>query len=348
MKKLILVAVFAAIGFSAFAQTSNYSLQFDGTDDYCAFPVCTGVTGSEFTIEGWFKSTPSSTPQVVLMAFQDVASQNANITIEVRDDGRMRFNYRESASAVGGAEVFTRSRVDNDLWHHFAAVKYQGIRLIIYIDGFPEEWVESGIGNITSPPVFELGRNKYAGLENFRRFRGQIDDLKIWNKAKDPCEVLSEMKTEHSGLENGLFANYKFDINSDTLYDCSTNKRHGIRAGSGGINNKPQFSTNVPPLTDIDCAVQIVGTNDDALVDGNESLLINISPNPFRAEILNVEINTDAAVHTQIFSASGQLLREQNLQGQNSDLDMSNLPTGTYVLRFTADNKVAIEKITKL
>ena len=59
----------------------NFSLHFDGDDDYAVFPACEAQTFPSFTIEGWFKCEPSNDPQVIFMSFLDISQKNANVTL---------------------------------------------------------------------------------------------------------------------------------------------------------------------------------------------------------------------------------------------------------------------------
>ena len=68
-------------------------------------------------------------------------------------------------------------------------------------------------------------------------------------------------------VEENLFGNYKFDdINLNTIYDCSINKHHGIWNGQFGANNHPNYSNDIPPLTDKACDPQLVEVVDESQI----------------------------------------------------------------------------------
>jgi hypothetical protein len=309
----------------------NFSLQFDGDDDHAVFPECTAMTAPSFTIEGWFKCTPNFEPQTILMSFLDIPDKNANVTLEVRQNGLVRFNFRSVATVLGGEELSSTTAVADNVWHHFAVVKEGDTRLWLYIDGFPEVVTCGFYEPVSETPIFELGRNRYDPAANYRFFRGNLDDIKIWQRAKNCREIFEDYKNESSGLESGLFGNYKFDLNADTVYDCSPNKRHGKRQGALGLNNLPKYVTDVPPLVDKMCEVQLVGVEEE-LSAPNQGLVVAISPNPVR-EILHVEIKGAQKVAAQIYASDGRLVREILILDGIHTVDVSSLPSGTYLLK---------------
>ncbi len=314
----------------------NFSLHFDGDDDYATFPDCEALTFPSFTIEGWFKCNPSNNPQSIFMSFLDIPEKNANITLEVRETGLLRFNYRSVAVVLGGENLYSTTVVNDNEWHHFAAVKgayspKSAGRLRLYIDGVLEAEKTGFYEDINIAPIFEIGRNRYEPQIDYRSFRGNIDDFKIWHRAKYSSEIFNEHKSESGGMEAGLFRNYKFDINIDTVYDCSTFKKHGAREGVFGANNLPQYSPIIPSLIDKICEVQFVGVH-DAFPNPGADALAFISPNPV-SEILNVELTENQKVFGQIYAADGRLIRAITFAEKVNTIDVSVLPSGAYFLK---------------
>jgi hypothetical protein len=254
MKENILLFIFVSSLFISCSFGQNTSIKLDGIDDVLTFPMCDALTNSSFTIEGWVKSPPASSAEmrVIMMAYRDDLSI-ANVTLELRNGGVLRFNYRSKAATYGGDEVYSKTLLTDDNWHHFACVKDNNERLFIYIDGFLETVNCFNLQNITASPNFEIGRNKYGGGDIFRWFKGSIDDFKIWEVARSPKQIFDNFNKESAGNEDNLYANYKFDIDSETIFDCSPNKHHGIRSSAFGFQNRPIFSNNIPPILDVDC-----------------------------------------------------------------------------------------------
>ncbi len=79
----------------------------------------------------------------------------------------------------------------------------------------------------------------------------------------------------------------------------------------------------------------------------NTKLGGKLSPNPVDHELVTIETNSDAQLVVQVFSMSGILVGEANLQGQTSLLNLSGLPSGTYSVHIAAGHEVVVAKITK-
>ncbi|MFN0173609.1 MAG: LamG-like jellyroll fold domain-containing protein [Saprospiraceae bacterium] len=318
----------------------NFSLHFDGDDDYAIFPECEAQTFPGFTIEGWFKCGPSIHPQAITMSFLDIPEKNANVTIEVRETGLLRFNYRPVAVVLGGENLLSTTVVDDNIWHHFAAVKGDydpnkggvgGLKL--YVDGILEAEKTGFFDDITIAPIFEIGRNRYEPTVNYRLFKGHIDDLKIWHRAKYGFEIFNERTSESGGMETDLYSNYKFDIDTDTVYDCSTFKRHGARKDASGANNLPQYSLVIPSLVDKICEPQSVGVQDELINQSVDELAL-ISPNPV-SEMLNLELTENKKILSQIYAADGRLLHTITFAEKVISIDVSALPSGAYFLKLS-------------
>ncbi len=336
--------MFFFLSFSIFSVGQNYSIKFDGNDDVLTFPTCEALTASSFTIEGWVKSSPSDQLQVIMMAFQDnIGILNANVTLEIRNFGLLRFNYRGAAATFGGNEIYSKTVIQDGTWHHFAAVKEDNQRLLLYIDGFLESVSSFSLENISPAPAFEIGRNKYDGAGQFRWLEGSVDDFKIWYKSKTAKEVYEGFKSESSGVELLLYSNYKFDMSSDTIFDCSINKRHGIRQNISDISLFPQFSTDIPSIADINCTELFTNGPEEQL---NE---IRIFPNPTN-NTLTIQFFEPTLCKFVITNVKGQIVMSENLTEKilEKTLFLTQLPVGTYVLNVISSTYIVTKKIEKM
>ena len=60
MKRLISIIILTQL---TFLTADNYSLSFDGTDDYVSIvELSTAIDNSNITLMGWFKSTSNGEP----------------------------------------------------------------------------------------------------------------------------------------------------------------------------------------------------------------------------------------------------------------------------------------------
>lgn len=86
---------------------------------------------------------------------------------------------------------------------------------------------------ITATNLLKIGN----GFGDGRYFKGEIDDLRIYNKALGDAEVIALYKSEapNPSLSAGLFANYKFDGNANDFSGKGNN---------GAINGGATFTTD--------------------------------------------------------------------------------------------------------
>lgn len=349
MKLVSSFFLFLVLGLTpAFSQ--NHSVTFDGIDDVLTFPQCQALTGPNFTIEGWVKSAPSDQLQVVMMAFQDNLNiLNANVTLEMRNAGLLRFNYRAQATTLGGYEIYSKTVIQDGKWHHFAAVKEANQRLLLYIDGFLETVSCFPLQNITAAPFFEIGRNKYDGASQYRWLDGSVDDFKIWFKAKTAKEIYEGFRKESSGSEQGLYSNYKLDEVSDTIFDCSTNKRHGIIQNIFGAGHEAQFTTNIPAIQDVDCFENANGGVDVDIKVTSEKNEMVILPNPTMNEV-RLRFRYPVSGQIIICNTLGQLVLSEQVAANTSEIKLSaaNWPSGNYILNVVTPGQILTGKFEKL
>jgi hypothetical protein len=294
------ILIYFFLIFQCTANAQNFSLNFDGTDDVVTLPKNNGILGNSFTIEGWFKTTSNVNPQSILIGYFDPQVANGSIGIEVQNSGILRFFYKP---IIGTAEQMNSTITLNDnLWHHFAYVKESNFILKMYIDGVLNNTQNIISTNIDVPLFFDLGINRFASANNFRHFKGNIDDLKIWTVAKSSNEILTSYLSEHSGSEQFLFSNYKFDVPSDDIFDCSLPRNHGKRFGTAGVNFTTQFSTDVPQLTDVNCGIGFTCAN-------------NLLQNPsFESNLSNWEGVATIATTSNTGTKSAKICQNANLR----------------------------------
>ena len=116
-------------------------------------------------------------------------------------------------------------------WQHVAGV-WDGSSLYIYIDGILKGTTTgvtgSSFASTTNSVV--IGSNSYP--ENFT---GSIDEVRIWNRALNPCEIQNNRNGELPSGQTGLLAYYQFNqgiASADntaitSLTDSSGNNHNG-------------------------------------------------------------------------------------------------------------------------
>ncbi|MCB9315274.1 MAG: hypothetical protein H6569_03970 [Lewinellaceae bacterium] len=248
----------------------NFSMNFDGTDDYIQ-STYTGILGSNpRTVEAWVKTTWNGT-QRIIVDWGAISPNGSRYTVNMINGG-LRIE-------VGGNGMTTGTLINNGGWHHIAATYDNSLatdKHKLYIDG-----VFVLGGNLTVA-VNTLGTN---ALQIGRRndgvnfWQGNIDEVRVWNVARTAAEIAANMNTELTGGEAGLVYYAKFDEvgASCDIVDCSPGQHHGTRLGTGGANNLPQFSADVPAITDVACTTPLVGCTLAAMCSVDGISVSNIS-----------------------------------------------------------------------
>ncbi|MEZ6078115.1 MAG: LamG-like jellyroll fold domain-containing protein [Pirellulaceae bacterium] len=213
---------------SDFDDAGNQVINFEGGDDsilLTGLPVNTAA-GTDVTVEFWmhWDGTESTMP----FGFQGYDLYFAS--------GSLGFNtgsgdiYGIASSGLSGG------------WHHVAAVFHNGdvtgSRLVI--DGV-EQALTQRLGTPNSGSAFATNNASISGwgVNSSYKLDGQIDEVRIWNGARDVNAIRANMNKELSGVHPGLVAAYSFN-NATTgaggVIDNSGNGHHGTMVGMTAAN----------------------------------------------------------------------------------------------------------------
>jgi hypothetical protein len=180
------------------ATSNNNALDFDGTDDYITVPPGVYFNGN-FTIECWvYPKSFANWARIV--DFGNGAGSN-NVLLA--------YTYGASGAPglyVEGSQFQANQTIPLNTWTHIAAT-LNGNTATIYINGI-------AAGSATFPvPVNIIRNNCYIGKSNWGdpNANAVYDELRIWNIAKTPAQILSSMNTELAGNEPGLVNYYNFN-----------------------------------------------------------------------------------------------------------------------------------------
>lgn len=140
----------------------------------------------------------------------------------------------------------------NNEWHHLAAV-FDGSRnkALIYLDG---ELIAEATN--TSYPISTLKKNsndtqfgranELTNNNNYRTFRGVMDEIKIWNRALPMSEIICEKDKRRNGNEPGLIAYFRCNEDPGNYSPCdvTTNNNANLLSGltfTQSKNDRPEY-----------------------------------------------------------------------------------------------------------
>lgn len=164
------------------------ALSFDGSNDYVSVPDSNSLDVNRLTMEAWVRPTANSGWRTVLMkengnemAYGMYACESSN-----RPSGWVRPNptsgSSKSAAGTSGLPLNT--------WSHLATT-YDSSSLKLYVNGNLVRTVAVNGNLYTSTNPLKFGGNAVWG----EYFAGQIDEIRIYNRALNQSEIQTDMNT---------------------------------------------------------------------------------------------------------------------------------------------------------
>ncbi len=226
------------------------SLHFDGVDDYVTVTNNENIEWKDFTFEAWLKV--DSDCQDRARIFEQIVDDYQIGILLYTADRSIRFASYE------GDFIFEATTGSNDFqfdeWFHLACVfDSENNEVNVYING-----VSQASDYIDLEAITFLD-NEFTISNSTKSFKGEMDDIRIWNNAKQECEIgllmsryiennPEELKfyfdfnngtpegtnTDITTLENKIDENYSGTLNNFTLEGASSNwKRSSIQIVEG-------------------------------------------------------------------------------------------------------------------
>jgi predicted outer membrane repeat protein len=200
-------------------QFHHEGLTFDGVDDYVEMEEKVLLPG-DYTIEAWFMADQTTIGKDILTG---TVSDNHGILLEVRNDGKLRFLHRNPPGTTGGKDIISTGTYTDGYWHHLAAIK-SGADISLYVDGI-FEGSNTGVTSFTDSLTILVGKLKPSTSERF--YKGQIDEIRLWNTTRDPEDIRDNMHRMITGTENCLVSYWPFNETTGTTLNDLTGNNDG-------------------------------------------------------------------------------------------------------------------------
>ncbi|MGC3959012.1 MAG: hypothetical protein QM813_14035 [Verrucomicrobiota bacterium] len=211
----------------------NRVLELDGNNSYVELPPNIFRNLNEATVEVWAKWDRFNTYSRVFefgASFQSMSVFNHYTT------GDLRFNLYPKYSKDNPAYSFV-ARANGVLrsneWIHIAAVSGPG-GMKLYANGevVAMHTNEACLAAINAEQINVLGRG-LARNPGDHDFRGQIDEVRVWNHRRSPEQIRENMHRRLTGREEGLVGLWNFDDAQAT--DLTSGAHHGKLIGNARI-----------------------------------------------------------------------------------------------------------------
>jgi hypothetical protein len=225
--------------------SSLSSLTFNGQNQFVRIPIALPLT--EATHEFWFRT---SEPSGGLLEAQDDSAgfggsafaNNWDRAIWLENGNLGAYLYNKEYIGTGNLNLA------DSRWHHVAHVfgaSVGGQRL--YVDGALVAQGSKTASDFTWQTRLVLG---YALPTSRNYFVGQMDEVRIWNRARTQDEILATMVDRLSGDESGLIAYYRLDGQGDNSTDVlDSSAVAGGQKHPGTRVNGPAYLSLGAPLT---------------------------------------------------------------------------------------------------
>lgn len=280
-----LLSLFIWLQSSTFAQTGS-SLNFDGSNDHITIPNDPSLNLlNVYTFEAWVNPANTSTFRTILSKGDlNGGAPAAEYALQIGPNNQLLFY----ATATNGWIGTNNNVVNNNVWQH-VAVTNNGSRISFYVNGImisstPVTSSSLSFGNHS----FYIGRQGSGCNCNF--MNGSIDEVRVWNIARTPCDIYSFSGCEIPTSASGLVANYHFNqgvagssnTGVTTLIDASGNNLNGTLSNfslngstSNWVTPGGVTSGNTSALSCVVAsALNFDGTNDFVSVPNTSSLQV--------------------------------------------------------------------------
>ena len=196
------------------ANNKGTGINFDGINDYISIPTFTYTTNA--TISVWIKGSYLNGNQII------IGSPNS-IALGLYNTGSNKgiIGSASISKSVGIADNFI-----NDSWNHLTVVFNNSGDATYYCNG--QLLANNGTNN------WSWGSGAYIGRrDSGNYFKGQIDQLKIYNYARTPAQIAYDYN------KGAPIGHWKLDeCQGNIAHDSSGNNNHGtINIGVNGAQN---------------------------------------------------------------------------------------------------------------
>ncbi|CCG52403.1 Protein of unknown function precursor; putative adhesin [Flavobacterium indicum GPTSA100-9 = DSM 17447] len=227
-QKLYYLLSFFWISYFSIGQNATH-LNFDGTNDFVLSTnqITTNTENQSYQL--WFRipALPANNDRLIQRGSDSTGGWS--VQMDVTSTGKL------SAGISASPDTFITgtTTLNTNTWYLATFVFENNNALRLYLNGNLEASI--AIGN----RVLRNSDNKLrVGSGNIASefFRGDIDDVRVWNIALTQTEIMNSMNCELQGNETGLALYYKFNqgvdqANNTTItnsLDATTNNNNGI------------------------------------------------------------------------------------------------------------------------
>lgn len=247
------------------------AIEFDGVDDYVDLGSAnqTDIT-SNLTVSAWINRGSINTYDSVVSK-DDGTNRNYQLWIANSVGPNANKVYFSVFTSNVQYDAISNNVISADGWHHLVGV-HNGTNVLLYVDGILQT-TQANTASIDNDNVdLWIGDRSDGGV---LPFDGQIDDVRIYNRALSSTEIETLYKSERKriggNLANGLVAHYEMNDKeigrvAGQVHDSSGNDNHGTFVGFDDLVANG-FSTDVPANIGHGTSLEFDGVDDYVITE---------------------------------------------------------------------------------
>ena len=197
--------IIATVGTTNLSAPTGNALDFDGTSDYVSTVYNTAYNLSNLTVEAWVYLTATGNRYVATKYIH--ASAYGGYWLMTGYNGTSNIAFGLGQGSGNWDVASSATNISLNTWTHIAGT-YDGTTIKVFINGVQagSKAYSGGINN--TPDGFLIG--KRSDVSSY--FKGKIDEVRVWNTAKDATALTANMNSSLVGNETGLVGYYDFNI----------------------------------------------------------------------------------------------------------------------------------------
>lgn len=278
------------------------SIELDGVDDYvdCGNSINTSIDNLvSFTVEAWIKPDDIQREQEIVSNTVSGVSEGFELKII---NGTVLFTYRDNNGQQYSSPGLSISVGE---WHHIAGV-LTATGISVYSNG-----IEAGTNHTATGIKPAINSLIIGGNSSFGSFNseGKIDEVRLWNIARNSSEIRENMHLSLSGCESGLLVYYQFNTgNGGTLYNKLGN------GYDGSLQNGASWSTSE------------INLGNDSGGNSNSETITNIAAGQSYHDFISANLKMNFVRHsgTEDITISYQEFTPNSVSGSNGYNNINN------------------------
>lgn len=192
-------------------QVGSGALEFDGSGGFVHVSPHSTLDLSEFTISAWFKNSTGATGLNTIISKQgSAAHEDRNFWISVDSDNSFEGDgvvWVRTSSEGGDVDLVSSEGFNDGQWHHLVFTHNPSNNdAELYINGDLEDEQTSAVDNPDGQgEPLAIGAQINGDISDVERFfEGDLDEVKVYNRALSQDEALDEYNASLSGAPSAL------------------------------------------------------------------------------------------------------------------------------------------------